>query len=267
MKNPFGVYLSDLYYFIHGEEGEKDLKYIRNIIPTEIVQLDLNSMKHPDSVKSIYKMKVPVVNTSQYLETLYKVLVQSGQVKMIRKEIFSIQEVIDEYKPDVVINCLGLGARFVVPDPKVYPTRGALAIVSPKIEYQSKIVNTVYMYDDCPDGLTYIITRPDACFVGGTAYDHSWNLTVDEDEAKNLFERGLSICRYLEGGKIIGTKCGLRPTRKPIRLEIDPSYKDALVIHNYGHGGSGITVHWGCAKDVLELIENHVKDYHKLSKL
>ena len=30
------------------------------------------------------------------------------------------------------------------------------------------------------------------------------------------------------------------------------------VIHNYGHGGSGITLCWGCAKDV-EQIFNQIK--------
>lgn len=36
------------------------------------------------------------------------------------------------------------------------------------------------------------------------------------------------------------------------------------VIHNYGHGGSGITLAYGCAIEVADMVERIMKLKHKL---
>lgn len=47
---------------------------------------------------------------------------------------------------------------------------------------------------------------------------------------------------------------GLRPKRRgSYRLE-GVRQGQKLVIHNYGHGGAGITLCWGCAEEVLDLL-------------
>lgn len=52
-------------------------------------------------------------------------------------------------------------------------------------------------------------------------------------------------------------RIGYRYYRDPagggVRLECEPNNAGAIV-HNYGHGGSGITVSWGCAVRVAELL-------------
>lgn len=63
--------------------------------------------------------------------------------------------------------------------------------------------------------------------------------------------------------EIIGTNVGIRPFRKTgIRLEAE-WVKDKLIIHNYGYGGSGLTLCFAGAKEVLNILEeekNHSKN-------
>ena len=48
---------------------------------------------------------------------------------------------------------------------------------------------------------------------------------------------------------MIGNWAGLRPFRQQVRLE-----KEGNIIHNYGHGGSGYTLSFGCADEVKRMV-------------
>lgn len=60
----------------------------------------------------------------------------------------------------------------------------------------------------------------------------------------------------LKGRKLIGRE-GYRyyrdPTESGVRLELEEG-RDLAVVHNYGHGGSGITMSWGAALECARLI-------------
>jgi D-amino-acid oxidase len=51
---------------------------------------------------------------------------------------------------------------------------------------------------------------------------------------------------------VIEQQVGLRPARTRIRVEREQLGATTL-IHNYGHGASGVSLSWGCAKDVVAL--------------
>ncbi len=53
---------------------------------------------------------------------------------------------------------------------------------------------------------------------------------------------------------VLAERVGLRPFRRSgVRLERDRLRDGRSVIHNYGHGGAGFTLSWGCAREVLEV--------------
>jgi hypothetical protein len=57
---------------------------------------------------------------------------------------------------------------------------------------------------------------------------------------------------------IIGTNAGIRPFRKTgVRIEAE-HIQDKLIIHNYGYGGSGLTLCFGGSKEVLSLLSQQI---------
>ncbi len=54
--------------------------------------------------------------------------------------------------------------------------------------------------------------------------------------------------------EVLVHQAGLRLGRPGIRLEwVDVAHGPPRV-HNYGHGGSGVTLSWGCADEALRLV-------------
>lgn len=53
--------------------------------------------------------------------------------------------------------------------------------------------------------------------------------------------------------RIIRSICGLRPYRRSGFVVHPEKFGDTLVVHNYGHGGAGITLSWGTAKLAVDM--------------
>ena len=53
---------------------------------------------------------------------------------------------------------------------------------------------------------------------------------------------------------VLAVVCGLRPARPSVRLEREEVTPGNWVVHNYGHGGAGVTLSWGCAGEVADLV-------------
>ena len=58
----------------------------------------------------------------------------------------------------------------------------------------------------------------------------------------------------LAGAEVRTVQVGLRPGRPWVRVATE-RINGGWVVHNYGHGGSGYTLSWGCAAEVLRLVD------------
>jgi D-amino-acid oxidase len=150
----------------------------------------------------------------------------------------------------IVLNCTGLGARTLVEDTTLRPIRGQhLVTTNPGITEFTEVDT-----GDSPD-LIAIYPHADHLVLGGTAEPGSWDRQPSQKTAEAILARCTALDARLRAVDIIGHRVGLRPTRYEVRLEERPAPGDGRVIHNYGHGGAGVSLAWGCANDAATLID------------
>src|SRR5205085_2595241 len=97
------------------------------------------------------------------------------------------------------------------------------------------------------DPLTYVLSRTHDVVLGGTD-DDSESHDVPRELAEEIYARCAAVEPRLPRDYVVDV--GFRPLRDEVRLE-----RVGNVIHNYGHGGAGFTVSWGCAYEVLAIAQ------------
>jgi D-amino-acid oxidase len=198
----------------------------------------------PDYFESGFTIDVPLTDTTIYLDYLADRFRQAGGEIRSGVRFEKLEEVGRDYS--LVVNCTGIGAQTLVPDPDVEPHRGQVAIVN-KIK-----LNHAVVCDDLP--LMYAIPRANDCLFGGTN-----EVSSEREPDPDLTNSIVSECSHIlkiTPPKVLGVRVGLRPFRRTgICLRADTLNDGRRVIHNYGHGGSGFTLSWGCARAVLALAQ------------
>lgn len=191
------------------------------------------------------RFTVPLAEMPQYLPWLADEIIVRGGT-FTRQRLGSLDEVDG---CDVVVNCTGLGARDLVGDHSVYPVRGQIVrVANPGL--------TLSVRDEHhPAGRAYVHPRGGDCVLGGTLDENRWDTAVDQSVATSIVQRCCDLVPALRDAEILGHAVGLRPGRPTVRLEEDGVLKHvARLIHNYGHGGAGVTLAWGCARDVAAIV-------------
>lgn len=198
----------------------------------------------PNGYVDGYRTKAIVMDTSRYLPWLLIQLEQRG-IEIVQRAVSSFDEAYKDF--DVVVNCTGLGSKELCNDNRVFPVRGQV------LRVQHNGFNDV-VSDDSDENLAYIIPRFNDIIIGGTSQANDWNLQIDPNDTADILRKAKTISSDFENVKILEEKVGLRPARNEIRLEAEDK-NGKFLIHNYGHGGAGFTLSWGCANDVKELVK------------
>ncbi|TIA87563.1 hypothetical protein E3P81_03899 [Wallemia ichthyophaga] len=282
---------------------EHTFKQLWNLIPTgHVMELPITVYKSEQGIKDLWhkhltpnfrRVHPPCakpgvsgaaftsvsLSAPDYLQHLYKTAVQLG-VGFIRKSFNSIHEPFQGAHgiptADLVVNATGLGARKLdgCNDPQVMPIRGQTVVVdAPNVKECVMALDSSYSSESA-----YIIPRPNGqAILGGCFQVGNWDTEVDIDMGQRILERCFELNKNLsptgkfEDIKVVRHNVGLRPAREGgARLEFelleDPQGFDEghPVVHAYGIGPAGYQCSWGMARDVFNLVDEHLKPTRSL---
>ena len=207
----------------------------------------------PPSCVKVWAFTTYMLTCRSYLPWLMAKFKRNGG-HVEKRHITSLSEPsLKDY--NMIINCVGMGARNLIGDKSLVPVRGqALLVEAPWVKH------FVVSYMD-KDTLTYIQPRAMGVVLGGTAQEGNWKESPDPETFEMIRKRCEALLPGLENERVIDSWVGLRPVRRQIRLEMEHfplMSAHPPVIHCYGHGGQGVVLHWGCALEVGGMVEDWI---------
>ncbi|MEO6232959.1 MAG: FAD-dependent oxidoreductase [Ferruginibacter sp.] len=233
-----GISLRQLHKILREQVAEEEPIW-RDFMPADSVRMMDSDELQPGVAKG-YDITVPLIETQLFLPWLMQQLQQKG-VAFILKKIADFDELSSSY--DIIINCSALGARELCKDDQVIPVRGQVALIAPGDDL------TIYLDNEKP---LYVVPRKDAIIIGGT-YEMDEEHAITKPETINrLLKTAYEVFPQLAQHQVLGSWAGLRPYRNEVRVEREAGKN---IIHNYGHGGSGFTLAFGCAETVCKILQ------------
>ncbi|TQS45019.1 FAD-dependent oxidoreductase [Cryptosporangium phraense] len=201
-----------------------------------------------------WRYRAPAVEMVTYLGYLTKRLADRGVTVELIDPVNKVEELFS--LSSIVVNCAGLGSRELVPDSTLRGIRGQLVVIDNP--------GLTEFFSDYPESSvpTYIVPQGDYVVLGGTIVQNDETLAPDLRAAEEIRARCAGVVptrleSAVANAEIRAIRVGLRPARPRVRLEA-VEFDDGVVVHNYGHGGSGITMSWGCADDARGLVQQIV---------
>jgi D-amino-acid oxidase len=226
--------------------SERDLSTLESVLPgfRMAEQSDLVA----GASAGFWSGPLPVISMDLYLGWLVR-RVRLG-ARFIQRNFVYITEVVEvakEFGFDAIVNATGMGSRELVRDKGLTPIKGQIIRVAP-FGLEHAILD-----EDHPGGVVYMLPRLNDVVCGGIREINDESTEPDAEAEKAILERCAQLHPGVTKARLIDSAAGVRPGRGSVRLEM----VDVLgmrVVHNYGHGGNGVTLSWGCAREVASLL-------------
>jgi D-amino-acid oxidase len=187
----------------------------------------------------------PALNMPVYLEYLLSRYASLGG----RVEYATVPSLASLDAP-VVVNCTGIGARSLVPDESLVPVRGQIVVV------ENPGISEFYIDHGAEGASDYVYAFPhgDVVVLGGTAEEGASDWAPRPEVSARIMRDCAAAFPALLGARVVTERVGLRPCRPEVRLESEPLPGGRTLWHNYGHGGAGVTLSWGCAGELTDAV-------------
>lgn len=200
----------------------------------------------PAGARSGAVARLPMVDGRAFLPWLERQCLYSG-VEFAMSRLESL----DEFDDGVIVVAAGLSSPRLLGDADLNPSLGQV------VHLRDPGLTRWLVDDELPEGMVYVLPHGDRVICGGT--DVPWG-SADEpkpDPDPQIEAAILDRCRAavpeLADAPVVGRATGLRPVSNAVRLEARHD-RGRTVISNYGHGGAGITLSWGCAEEVARMV-------------
>lgn len=192
-----------------------------------------------------YTFRSMLIETPIYIPWLLNRFIEGGG-RVVDRAVEHFDEVFD--RAPVVINCCGLGAKELTGDDKLHPVKGQV------VRVEAGHFDRFIFDERDPMTPIYMIPRTNDCILGGSAEPGAEDTTTDDETTQLIIDRCARFVPSLRDAEVLGVCAGARPARDEVRLEPQLIQGRGLLVHNYGHGGAGVTLSLGCAEEVKSIV-------------